>query len=84
MVYISIDEDKRDEAWKKMINYYSLDGYHIRTNKQLELDLKKISNSNGVIYIPWYILVGKDGKIKYEHAASASELDKLEEQIKSL
>jgi len=84
IVYISIDEEKRDEAWKKMINYYSLDGHHIRANKLFESDLKKLSNSNGVIYIPWYILVDKDGKIKYEHAASASELDKLEEQIRTL
>jgi len=84
IVYISIDEDSRDEAWKKMINYYSLDGYHIRTNKQLELDLVKLFNDNGSISIPWYLLVGKDGKIVYEHAAPASEMDKLKEQIKTL
>jgi len=84
IVYISTDDDSRDEAWKKMINYYKLEGHHIRVNKLLYADLQKLFNDNGSISLPWYLLVGKDGKIKYEHAASASELDKLKEQIKTL
>jgi thiol-disulfide isomerase/thioredoxin len=84
IVYISIDKDDKDETWKKMISSYELEGHHIRANKLLESDFIKLYNDNGTIAIPWYLLVGKDGKIKYKRAASASELDKLEEQIKTL
>lgn len=84
VVYVSIDEDSREEAWKKMINYYKLEGYHIKTNKKLETDLRTLYKDNGSISIPWYLLVSKDGKIVYEHAAPASEIDKLKEQIKTL
>jgi thiol-disulfide isomerase/thioredoxin len=32
ILYISIDDDARDQQWKDMIKYYNLDGYHLRAN----------------------------------------------------
>jgi len=83
-VYISIDNDKKDESWKKMINYYGLEGHHVRTNKKFMSDVKTLYNDNGGIAIPWCILVGTDGKINTLHAAHPSNLEELKTQISKL
>jgi len=83
-VYISIDEDRKDKAWKKMINYYKLEGHHLRTNKQLDGYLRKLFDKNGTISIPWYILISKDGKINNLHAHAMSDLEELKKEIRSL
>lgn len=84
VVYISIDRDEKDADWKKMINYYGLDGMHIRTNKSLTTDLHNLFDDKGSIAIPWYILVGKDGKIVKKHAAPPSDIDKLKKDISTM
>lgn len=84
VVYISIDEDNRDEGWKKMIGHYGLQGYHIRANKTFEKDLRALFQDNGSISIPWYILVNSNGTIAARHAPSPSTLPSLETEIKKL
>jgi thiol-disulfide isomerase/thioredoxin len=63
MLYISMDEDKYDKTWKDLIKYYNLEGNHIRANKPLSEDLKKIQNSGSGYYVPWHIMVDEDGKM---------------------
>ena len=84
VVYISIDTDEKDEAWKKMINFYGLESYHIRTNKTFSNQLYYFFNVSGTIAIPWYILVGADGVIASKYAVPPSEMDKLEKEITKL
>jgi len=84
VVYISIDTDEKDEAWKKMINYYGLESYHIRTNKTFSNQLYYFFNVSGTIAIPWYMLVGADGVIASKYAPPPSEMDKLEKEISKL
>ncbi|MDR3260399.1 MAG: AhpC/TSA family protein [Tannerella sp.] len=75
-LYISIDEDIRDQQWKDGIKFYNLTGNHIRTNKLFYADLmKRYDKKDGTyISIPWYILVDENGTIIAEHAKSPSQL----------
>lgn len=78
IMFISIDEDKREKTWKDMIKYFNLQGYHIRANEKLSADLKVIQNSKGGLYVPWHILVDENGNI----VKDPSELEALEKGTK--
>ena len=77
MIYISIDEDRSEKAWKNMIKYYELNGDHYRCNKELKEDLFKEYSNKGYISVPWYIIVNKKGEIVKRHAKRPSEKDSL-------
>ena len=68
-LYISLDTDEAEQAWKEMIKFYHLTGSHIRANKEFRDNLVKQYN-----FIPWYILVDESGKIIEKHAKSPSQL----------
>jgi len=61
ILYISIDEDRKEKDWKNLIKYYNLEGYHIRASSALREDLKKIQNSGSGIYVPWHIMFDEKG-----------------------
>jgi thiol-disulfide isomerase/thioredoxin len=84
VVYISIDQDTRDEGWRKMIGHYGLQGYHIRTNKALASSVSHHFSGTESISIPWYILIGSKGEIAVKYAAPPSEMGKLEKEISKL
>lgn len=84
IVYISIDKDNKEDEWKKMINYYGLEGHHIRTNTQLANELRKLYDNKGSIAIPWYMLVETNGSLLSKHAAPPSKIEKLREEISRL
>ncbi|WP_029903647.1 redoxin family protein [Prevotella sp. 10(H)] len=75
-IYISIDEDRNDKQWKDMIKFYSLEGNHVRVNKALDADLRKVFDRDGMIAIPWYIMVDENGTIIEKHAKAPSQLIK--------
>lgn len=81
ILYISIDEPNREEAWKGMIKFYKLEGHHLRTNKELDMDLRKIYNQGGSWTIPWYFIVNEEGKIVNADAPRPSNLKALEGQL---
>jgi len=81
IVYVSIDKEEQNKQWKDMLTFYNLEGYHIRANEKFETDLRKIYNQNGLVSIPWYILINENGEIIKEHASRPSEIDKLENEI---
>jgi hypothetical protein len=64
--------------------FYELKSYHIRTNKTFSNQLYYFFNVSGTIAIPWYILVGADGKIVSKHAPPPSEMGKLKKEINTL
>ena len=71
ILYISIDDEKRDKTWKDMIKFYNLQGYHVRAGNELIADLKLIQNSKQGLYVPWHFLIDEDGNFvndKYEIA----------------
>jgi thiol-disulfide isomerase/thioredoxin len=73
-LYISIDDDERNQQWLDMIKFYNLKGNHIRVNKTFEADLAKLFDQNGGMSIPWYILVDENGNIIDKHAKRPSQL----------
>jgi thiol-disulfide isomerase/thioredoxin len=81
ILYISIDEPERDEAWKGMIKFYKLEGYHLRSNKDFTSDLVKIYDQGGSWTIPWYFIVNEQGKIVNADAQRPSNLKGLEGQL---
>jgi|GEM_PF-2045556 len=83
--YISLDQDRNAEKWKKMIDYYKLEGYHYRINKQTgPLIYKTFGDAQGMLMIPRYVIVDKNGKIVFPDAASPYEPDQVAEQLKPL
>ena len=81
ILYISIDEPEREEAWKGMIKFYKLEGSHLRTNKDFTTDLRKIFDQGGALSIPWYLIVNEEGKIVTNKAKRPSNLKGLEGQL---
>jgi thiol-disulfide isomerase/thioredoxin len=65
ILFISIDNENREELWKDMIKYYDLKGYHLRATKQLSADLRDIFSQThkGAFYIPFHIYIDEKGKI---------------------
>lgn len=81
MLYISIDSDQDSTQWKNMIKFYNLEGFHVRANKELNTELRKIFDKGGSISIPWYIFMDRDGKILKKHASRPSQINELEKEI---
>jgi len=77
-LFISIDEENKNELWKNMIKHYDLQGTHIRTNKAFQNDLYRLYDPNDPgIAIPWYILVDEQGNIIKQPAHRPSEMADL-------
>jgi thiol-disulfide isomerase/thioredoxin len=76
-LYISIDRDGDHQQWLDNINYFRLEGYHIRANSALSLHLRELYSKNredSMIAIPWYILADEEGNTVKEHAGSPGTL----------
>ncbi len=81
ILYISIDREQDSVQWKNMIKFYNLEGYHVRANKELGAELRKIFDRDGAIGIPWYILIDNNGNIIKKHATHPSQIKELEKEI---
>lgn len=79
-VYLSVDRDKDDEKWKKMITSLDLEGLHLRSvNPKFKKEIDgKIGNG-----IPYYIIVGKDGEVKKWGAKRPSDQQDLFDELKN-
>lgn len=75
-IYLSIDRDNADDAWKELVKNLELKGLHLRANSLLSKEISDI-----VEEIPYYIIVGKDGK-KVWKAKRPSDKRELFEQLK--
>ncbi|WP_162926871.1 TlpA family protein disulfide reductase [Flavobacterium psychrotrophum] len=84
VLYISVDDESRNEGWKKMIGHYGLIGYHIRVNKTLYKNLSNTFSDSGGLALPWYFLVNDKGEMAVKYAAAPSDLKALEADIKKL
>lgn len=84
VLYISMDLENRDEQWKKMIQYFKLDGQHIRTNDALRNDLMNLFWDGKSYTIPRYLLIDDKGVIREMNAARPSDVKRLQEQIEKL
>lgn len=81
-LYLSIDRPQQADVWRKSIAYYDLKGHHVLAGKELAQGIyKELGNERGMLAIPRFLLIDRDGQIVQSHAASPEELDKLLEQI---
>jgi len=79
MLYISIDNESLNQQWLDMIKFYKLEGHHIRAGKELEADLRRLYDKDGMIMIPWYILIDENGDIKELHTKQPVKWEELKE-----
>lgn len=79
VVYISIDEDRKDEIWKKQIYNHNLNGFHMRATKTFSQYISSKLYDGKQIGIPRYLLLDKNGEILDANLPRPSELQKLEE-----
>lgn len=85
LLYLSIDRDERHEKWNRMINYYNLEGYHYRVNKHTsKIIYSAFKDSKGILTIPRYVIVDKNGKIAFMNAASPSNPIEVRKQLQTL
>jgi len=80
-VYISIDDDNKDIAWKEKTKAFNLNGYHLRANKELEADIRDKLYDDGIIGIPRFILMGKEGTILEKSLSGPINMDKLKQEL---
>ena len=67
----------RISKWKKEMQEYNLEGYHIYMNKELEKNIMREVPGIRRQGIPKYILIDKDGDVAYPDAPRPSSGDKL-------
>lgn len=84
LLYISMDMPAREEQWRKMIHYYQLSGYHIRTSDALRNDMMKLFWDGNSYAIPRYIIIDENGVVQEPNAAHPSDIKRLQEQVKNL
>lgn len=80
-LYISIDEDSNDAAWKEKTKAFNLNGYHLRANNKLVTDINEKLYEGRGIGVPRYILMDKDGNILDKDLSRPGNIDKLKQEL---
>lgn len=82
LLYISIDEDRFYEHWKKTINDLHLYGIHLRVdNENLYQDIVDKIYLKEKVTIPKYILLSPDGEVINANLPRPSSQLKLKEAV---
>jgi thiol-disulfide isomerase/thioredoxin len=81
-LYIADMMSNEYSRWKRIIDDFELDGYHMQMNKQLLEDFSKIKGWGG--YMPLFILIDKNGNVINPNAERPSSKEKLYTQIDKL
>lgn len=66
---------------EKMAAHYDLKGEHIRIQEAFKQEIYDTFGSNGALYIPHCVIIGKDGKIRQKVAASPEKMEELKKQL---
>jgi thiol-disulfide isomerase/thioredoxin len=81
MLFISIDEQKKEEDWITDLRWFNLNGYHLLAGPKLVSSIRKEIYHNNPLNIPRCILVDEQGKIVFEDLGKPSG-DQFKENIK--
>jgi thiol-disulfide isomerase/thioredoxin len=81
VVFISIDEQNREDDWIADLRWFNLNGYHLRAEKKLIESIRKTIYKNEPLQIPRCILVDEQGKIVSDDIGRPSG-DQFKEIIK--
>ncbi|MCD8079100.1 MAG: redoxin family protein, partial [Bacteroides sp.] len=80
-VYISIDDTRMEEAWKKKIASFHLSGYHLRSSQGLMEELEDLLYQGTPFTIPRYLLVDTQGKILNDNLPRPSDPTNLRKAL---
>lgn len=83
-LYLTIDDEKEKDRWRKDIAYYHLQGYHLMANKSLYNDFSKVFYNGGPCYEPRYILLDENGKILNNNLPRPQQTDQLRKTLDNL
>ena len=82
LLYLSIDRPNNDGKWRKMAAHYDLMGEHVRVQKAFFKEIyKTFGDKRGVLAIPRCVIYDKNGKIRFNEAASSEDMVKLKGQL---
>lgn len=81
VVFLYISFDRTEEAWKKGIEKFGIQGHHIMPSQTLGTD---INNKFQVTGIPRYLIIDKDGKVADDDAPRPSQTQVLKGKINAL
>ncbi|PHN02052.1 TlpA family protein disulfide reductase [Flavilitoribacter nigricans] len=84
ILYLSVDEPRREQQWKAAIQHFNLKGYHLLVNPALEKQLRALFNNGGGVQIPWYMIFDEEAKLAKVYAPRPSELKALARNMKKL
>lgn len=80
-VYISIDDDKDDDKWRRDVEQLNLSGYNLRASAQLIDELKQAIYNGGDFSVPRYILLNPKGEIIDSDLPRPSDIDSLQQVL---
>lgn len=84
-LYLSIDRPQDEKVWRKSIPYYNLTGHHMMVGKELRQALYlELGDERGILSIPRFLIIDRDGNIVVSDAASPNQPEKLLEQLKDI
>lgn len=78
-LYVSIDNKRSMENWKKTVERYQLTGYHYLVNQEVNANLDK-----WFVGIPRYMLFDTNGEVLNDNLPRPSKQDELLNQIRKL
>jgi thiol-disulfide isomerase/thioredoxin len=82
-LYISMDEADREPLWEQMTSFYNLTGQHLIASAALQGDLRTrlVGDEKGVLSLPRYIIIDKEGKLVVPNAHRPSEKEELFKEL---
>ena len=81
LVYLFLSLDRKEDAWKKSIDKFSIKGEHYWFNTEWK---NKFTDYIGLNWIPRYMLINAEGKIAHYYAIHADDSVMLETLVELL
>lgn len=82
-VYVSIDKEEQEKAWRNCINRYKLKGYHLRASAALTDWIQKEVYQSAPFEIPRYVLLSPSGEILNNDLPRPSSYPQLKEAMEN-
>lgn len=83
LLYISIDQARNADLWKKMVAYYRLQGDHAIINDAYQQDIYDLFGKAGRLAVPHHAIVDTKGEIRFVRAADPATMDRLIPQLEA-
>jgi thiol-disulfide isomerase/thioredoxin len=81
ILYLSYDENRTLDDIEKVVNFHNLEGFHIVGSELLKAELSKNISTEGIMMLPSYAVMDKDGKIVKKKTSRPSQWEDLEQEL---